>query len=418
MIEAVQTQACRPEVVLARPNPECKVSVILLDWGVRESFHSLEYLNQQMVDRSSYELIWLEFYDRKPAKLREAVSRNPDLVDKWIVAGYGEDHVFNKHRLYNLGILAAEGDVCVICDSDAIFTPTFIEKVNGAFAQGPAVIHLDEVRNNSRRFYPFNYPDVKDLLGAGCINWTGKATRGLDDSPDILHEANYGACMAARRADLIAIGGADEHLDYLGYVCGPYELTFRLMNAGLPERWLRDEYLYHTWHPNTSGINSDYHGPHDGRFMSSRALAVRTDSRRVMPWVENPWVARVRQGDRLDFDEVITLLAEKEEPEWKVGRPAPSAEVYCVDRGFQGFNVFLHNGEWCALKPAEGDFDPKRAKGYRTLLQAESEYALQQLIAYYNQLPTGLWGRLWAQPAYRLPQRIWRRLGKELAQLW
>jgi len=419
MIETVQPQACRPEVVLARPKPGCKVSVILLDWGVRESFHSLDYLNRQMVDRSSYELIWLEFYDRKPAKLQEAVRRNPELVDKWIVAGYGEDHVFSKHRLYNLGILAAEGDVCVICDSDAIFTPTFIEKINEAFAQGPAVIHLDEVRNNSRCNYPFNYPDAKELLGAGCINWTGKTTRGLDDSPDILHEANYGACMAARRADLTAVGGADEHLDYLGYVCGPYELTFRLVNAGLSERWLRNEYLYHTWHPNTSGINSDYHGPHDGRFISSRALTVRTDPQRVMPWVENPWVARVRQGELLALDELMVLLEEKEEPQWKVGRPAPNADdVYCVDRDFQGFNVFLYHGEWYALKPAEGDFDPKRAKGYRTLLHGESEYALQQQIAYYNQLPAGLWARLWSQPVSRLPQRIWRRLGKELARLW
>jgi hypothetical protein len=315
--------------------------------------------------------------------------------------------------------LAAEGDVCVICDSGAIFTPTFIEKINEAFAQGPAVVHLDEVRNNSRRYYPFNYPDVKELLGAGCINWTGKTTRGLDDSPDVLHEADYGACMGARRADLLGIGGADEHPDYLGYVCGPYELTFRLTNAGLSERWLRDEYLYHTWHPNTSGINSDYHGPHDGRFMSSRALAVRTDPKRVMPWVENPWVARVREGGRLDLDELISQLAEKEEPQWKVGRPAPNADdVYCVARDFQGFNVFLYNGEWYALKPGEGDFDPKRAKGYRALLHGESEYALQQLIAYYNGLPKGLWGRLWAQPISRLPQRVWRRVGKELARLW
>jgi hypothetical protein len=36
--------------------------------------------------------------------------------------------------------------------------------------------------------------------------------------------------MAARRRGLLAIGGADEHIDYLGYMCGPYELTFRLMN--------------------------------------------------------------------------------------------------------------------------------------------------------------------------------------------
>ena len=99
-------------------------------------------------------------------------------------------------------------------------------------------------------------------------------------------------------------------------------------------------------------------------------------------------------------------------------RPAPYAvDVFCVARDFQGFNVFLYNGEWYALKPGEGDFDPKRTAGYRTLLHGESEYALQQMITYHNGLPKGLWGRLWAQPIIRLPRRIWRRLGKELARL-
>src|SRR4051812_15251306 len=87
--------ACRPELVLNRPRPGCKLSIILLDWGVRESFHSLEYLDCQTAARSSYELIWLEFYDRKPQGLRRAAAA----LDKWIVAGYPDDHVFHKHRL-------------------------------------------------------------------------------------------------------------------------------------------------------------------------------------------------------------------------------------------------------------------------------------------------------------------------------
>src|SRR5438105_3549769 len=119
----------RPELVLHRPRLGCKLSIILLDWGVRESFHSLHYLNQQTVERGDYELIWLEFYQRQPLKLQEMVFRQgpgAPPIDQWIVAGYDKDIIFNKHRLYNLGLLLARGRHCVFCDSDAIFTPQFV----------------------------------------------------------------------------------------------------------------------------------------------------------------------------------------------------------------------------------------------------------------------------------------------------
>jgi len=48
-----------------------EVSIILLDWKVRESFHILDYLNQQTVPRSNYEIIWIEYYNRKPKELEE-----------------------------------------------------------------------------------------------------------------------------------------------------------------------------------------------------------------------------------------------------------------------------------------------------------------------------------------------------------
>src|SRR6516162_6163106 len=253
------------EFLANHPKPGARVSVILLDWNVRESFHSLAYLNRQTVDRSRYELIWIQFYDKKPPALLEAVRAGEEagrpLVDKLVVMNYPRDFIFHKHRMYNLGIVLAEGEICVICDSDAMFTPTFIEKIIAAFEREPnSVVHLDEVRSVSRAFYPFNEPTFDAFLQGPCLNWTGRTTRGLNNSPDMMHEANYGACMAARREDIIRIGGADEHLDYLGYICGPYDLTFRLVNAGCQERWLPDEFLYHTWHPGESEINIDYHG--------------------------------------------------------------------------------------------------------------------------------------------------------------
>ena len=103
------------------------------------------------------------------------------------------------------------------------------------------------------------------------------------DLDDELHARNYGACFCAKRADIISIGGADEHDDYLGHVCGPYEMTFRLRNAGLRIIWHEQEFLYHVWHPGTDG-ESNYMGPHNGRNMSTTALRIRS-TRRIMPLV-------------------------------------------------------------------------------------------------------------------------------------
>ncbi len=187
----------RPELVCRRSKPDCKLSIILLDWGVHESFHSLQYLNQQTTARDQYEILWLEFYEHKPLKLQEMIFRQgkeSPLIDQWILAGYNKDTIFNKHRLYNLGILLSQGEFCVICDSDAIFTPNFVTKVLEGFAQTPrSVIHLDEIRNENPRFHPFAYPATQEILGPGCINWKEDVSTGLNYSSDMLHTANYGA---------------------------------------------------------------------------------------------------------------------------------------------------------------------------------------------------------------------------------
>lgn len=396
-----------PELLLRRSKPGCKLSIILLDWGVRESYHALEYLNCQTVDRSQYELIWLEFYQQQPREL----SVRSSLLDQWLVAGYPREVMFHKHRLYNLGFLMAQGEICVVCDSDAIFTPTFVESILSWFAKNPkTVLHLDEIRNNDRRFYPFAYPSIGNILGKGCINWSGKVSTGLDDSDDMLHTANYGACMAAPRDAIMALGGADEHLDYLGYVCGPYDLTFRLVNAGYPEHWLRGEYLYHVWHPNASGDNIDYQGPHDGRCMAARSLQARAAGA-TMPYLENPWIADAREGRGADVDQLMAHLAERDESTWHVDElPEPSQESFMIDANFHGFNLFLWRERWFALRSDAGHFDPAHKERYPVLIEGNDEAHLRALIHYFNSIPREWWKRITLANLKRAPSWLGRKL--------
>ena len=410
------------EFAVDHAKPQAKVSVILLDWSVRESFHSLHYLNQQSVDRSQYELIWIEFYDRKPQALLQAVQAAEDagrpLVDKLVVMNYPRDVIFHKHRMYNLGIVLSEGNICVICDSDAMFTPNFIQSIITAFEQNPqSAIHLDEVRSVSRQFYPFNFPTFAEFLASPCPNWTGRTTKGLDHSSDMLHEANYGACLAARRDDLIRIGGSDEHLDYLGYICGPYDLTFRLVNAGCTERWLTDEYLYHSWHPGESGINIDYHGPSDGRGMSSRSLAARK-SGAVQPGLENGAIRALRTAleakqpsvspqplndqplndldraglftssqvdQKLDARAALSELESPHDEQWREAvRSASETDApQLIKKAFQGtFDVYSYRGCWYGIPTCDETFDPVKAKAgfYELCLRAQSHSELQRWL--------------------------------------
>lgn len=266
-----------------------KISLILLDWSVRESFHLLHYLGKQDVDRDLFEVIIVEYYSRVSDSIRPFEGQ----VDTWLLLEMPTDCYYHKHLMYNAGIVVAKGDICVICDSDAMVKEGFIRAIISAFENAPdIVLHLDQFRNIRRDLYPFCFPSFEDVLGRGCINNAGNRTRGLLDDEDSIHNRNYGACMCARRSDLIAIGGADEHVDYLGHICGPYEMTFRLVNLGRREVWSQMDFTYHTWHPGQAG-EDNHLGPHDGRHVSTTALDALS-SGRVMPLAENQTIHHLR----------------------------------------------------------------------------------------------------------------------------
>lgn len=69
-----------------------KVSIIFLDWSCRESFHSLDYLTKQTVDRDQYEIIWVEYYSRRSEEISRRMEADKldgkhSPLDQWIVMG-------------------------------------------------------------------------------------------------------------------------------------------------------------------------------------------------------------------------------------------------------------------------------------------------------------------------------------------
>ena len=309
-------------IVNQPPRGQIDVSVVLLDWSCRESLHVLDYLADQTADRWSYEIIWVEYYDEPCEPLLKRIesargTQEPPPVDICAVLDMDRSLYHHKHLMFNAGLVLANGRIVCFADSDAIVRRTFIESIVGAFERTPGIVlHLDEARNNHPSYYPFRYPSIDDVTGFGCINWVNGTTAGLLDKADPLHSRNYGACMAALHRDLIEIGGADMHIDYLGHICGPYEMTFRLANAGRREVWHDSEWLYHVWHPGQAGTDN-YCGPDDGMQMSARALACR-HSGSVMPSVENPAVQMLRtgQGNRGDPELLDALVAPQYGRNW------------------------------------------------------------------------------------------------------
>lgn len=313
-----------------------EVSIVLLDWSVRESFHILDYMEQQDVPRESFEIVWIEYYDRRHEEIdlrlnkSTAFGKHP-AVDKWILMNMPSDVYYHKHLMYNLGIVVSSGRIVTVCDSDAFVRPTFVRSIIEAFeSNSDIVLHMDEFRNVNEKHYPFNYPSFEEVTTLDCLNNVGGKPRGIVDLSDPMHLRNYGACMCAKRKDLIDIGGADEHTDYLGHICGPYDMTFRLMNAGKKEIWHSDEWLYHTRHPGQAG-EGNYLGPHDGMHMSTTAMdVIRTG--RILPLVENSAIQSLRlNGDGIHYsplaDQVIPTL---EIDKWKLDKASWSSKQYWI----------------------------------------------------------------------------------------
>jgi hypothetical protein len=364
-----------------RSNP--RLSLVFLDWSVRESFHILHYLREQTAPRDSFEVILVEYYDRVAQQLRQF----DDQLDTWVLLEMPSDCYYHKHLMYNTGIVVSRGDIVMFGDSDAMVRPTFIETILKRFDSDPLIVyHMDQFRNVRRNLYPFNFPTFEEVLGEGCINNAGGKTTGILEENDRTHARNYGACMCALRKDLIALGGADEDLSYLGHICGPYDMTFRLMNFGRRLAWEPDEYMYHTWHPGSDGVDN-YFGPHDGLHMSTTAFQALCLGR-VKPLVENRAIAELRTSSSAvaplsriidpTYSELFRRSRFPSPPLASRQRDSPN-ELYA---SYRGYDVYLIGTDFYGvpLQIAAVDHTAHNWQNDRRVLKGHTFCAIQEQV--------------------------------------
>ncbi len=258
-----------------------ELSVLLLDNGQRERFHTLDWLAQQSVPRDRYELIWVECYDREV----EAVKRKADKLLTLHQEGRND-----MHKALNAGIIAAEGRIITMCDSDAIFPPEWVASVLDAFSNDQRLVLM----HHEGRALSETYPDGETLEQI--------QKHHFDVWP------NVGACLSILRRDAIGFGGVDEHHSYCGVFCGPCELTWRMINSGVPEVWHDTVQLYHFRHSGSDGeaARNGGAGPTQQHIKGHNLTAVEGFRQgRLLPLVENAEIHKLRMDQRIigtDFE--------------------------------------------------------------------------------------------------------------------
>ena len=211
-----------------------------------------------------------------------------------VVITCGQKGLYHKHLGYNIGLLHARGAITVICDSDAVYPPGFISSILAAFQASdgaelkPMVLMYHQRRSNHT--YPDDLSDVSQLQQ---YEWRPLLP-------------NAGACACMRTVDALRFGGFDEHRSLQGYLCGPYELGWRLVNAGLPEIW-HDESMvsWHFQHPEPLGLEGNLFSRKKWREVAHPHVDYHAltavdafSSGRLLPLKENPEIHARRMALR------------------------------------------------------------------------------------------------------------------------
>lgn len=210
-----------------------KISVITWNGGFRESFHTVDFFQQQTFAKEYYEFIWVEYNSFADSLL---VQKIQEMANGKIVLLAGKDD-WHAGRCMNAGISNSYGELLVIIDGDIAVKPDFLEKVWQAHVnQSNLVIYFRRWDEPKEQHIP---------------NKSHKSIVHLENVCQFQGPENYGGCISIRRDIIEQVKGYEEHPIFSGASAVSKELYTRLRNVGLPIIWHPTEKVFHPWHIGT-----------------------------------------------------------------------------------------------------------------------------------------------------------------------
>ena len=212
-----------------------KISVVMVDGQFREHTFGAEHFGAKQ-EFADHEVIWVEFYERVPARVR-ALS-NVEVV----TLGNPAERVYHSSYCFNEGIRRARGELIVIPDADQIVRPDFLRRVwelHQSYERLVAYVYrYDETERGALTSFDF------DELDAKCV---------------LKNPINYGGCLTVRKKWLEAINGYEQHPIFAtGLHANGLNNYTRFKCLGLAITWARELKLYHPWHENTLSPGDQY----------------------------------------------------------------------------------------------------------------------------------------------------------------
>ena len=212
------------------------ISVIMVDGGFREQIDGAKYFSDQDFPENRFEVFWIEYFDKAHPELAGYPSVRTITLGR--TGTYHSSHCFNR------GILEASGEILVIPDADVMVERSFLSTVYEEHRGDPELVLYFHRLCQSR--------DAHKALDRTLD--TVKATSAIR----LYGIENHGGCLSVRKKWLLEIDGYETHEAFAGgnHANGKDVYT-RLKNLGLRIKWHPRRFLYHPWHPGTSGEGHD-----------------------------------------------------------------------------------------------------------------------------------------------------------------
>jgi hypothetical protein len=272
------------------------------------------------------------------AAARDTLARQtlPDGQIEWLAAP--------THADANAALLRARGDVITLCDGTLVLPEHFAESIVASFDDGQGGL-------------------TRPLL---------LQHRLAGHEPD----PRRAACLSMRRVDALRLGGLDEH-PHFDAAGAPFELGWRLINAGIESGW----------HPR---VALDQARPVPRSEAALAAALAALSSGRLLPLQENPAVHASRLAQRRPGSQTEAQLAGVAVPAAApatAAAPAPAVAAHGSGLDWRDIPVFIVNrNRLDALRRLVGWL---LAAGTRRVVIMDNASDYPPLLAWYEQLPEG-----------------------------